>query len=102
MLGRIDGVQLARYCLLTEQWQEMQSVLAQWHGAEAMATALLGENGKTILATLKHSRETHAELCRIEARFGMTPSDRRRIEVDTKSASSVLQGARTREVGGSG
>jgi phage terminase small subunit len=91
LLTKVDGVQLARYCVMLPLWWKLQAVVAKFSTGEMLAESLENESSQAIIkVALKEARETHAELKRIEGSFGMTPSDRSRISIPGDEQSGVI------------
>lgn len=76
ILAKIDGHVLARYCQLYAHWKEAEAVLIR-QGATMTVYDKLGDpidykDRPEVARCLRLSEQ----LCRLESKFGLTPSDR--------------------------
>ncbi len=75
LLTQVDGHQLGRYCVLHARWRRMLAHV-EAHGEVEVQEAGNGGTKRVPTPEARLMREYHADLARIEASFGMTPSAR--------------------------
>jgi P27 family predicted phage terminase small subunit len=84
ILSRIDRPSLSRYCLLWARWREMEEFIK----SKGVMYPLKDEAGKVKCfqqwPQVAIANKLAAQLTRMEAEFGLTPSSRARIQVPAK------------------
>ena len=94
VLARVDGNALARYCRLWSRWRKAEAFLDK-HGE---MYPLKGEGGQVKYfqqwPQVSIATKLAQQLTRLEQEFGMTPSARTRIQVD--SAASEIPNGKSR------
>jgi P27 family predicted phage terminase small subunit len=82
ILAKVDGAQLGRYATLYVRWHEMRQAV-QHLGDTYQTEDSLGNMVWKVRPEAKLFVTYHAELARIEACFGLTPSARASIGMQT-------------------
>lgn len=79
VLKRIDGAALARYCQLLARWRKCEEFI-QKHGDTYPIKDKAGQvKGVREFPQVRRASDLSAQICRLEADFGMTPSSRSRL-----------------------
>jgi phage terminase small subunit len=102
LLCRIDGPQLERYCRFFIRWRRIENEIDEritQAGGSVFAMLAKNELRAAIRGLQAESRRLDQALKEIEARFGMTPSDRVRLSVPTGPAGADGIGAFARKRG---
>ena len=92
LLTRADGIMLARYCRLLVEWDTTMELAERFSlTADKLGAAWMDEKAAPILDKARRDvRLLNADLCRIEARFALSPADRSRIGAE-RSQSKVVE-----------
>lgn len=91
ILAKVDGAQLGRYAVLMQRWHEVRTIVQEQ--GESYTTP--GAGGSLEYHTRPEARmflAYHAELARIEASFGLTPSARASIGMQTSIGKAAERG----------
>jgi P27 family predicted phage terminase small subunit len=79
VLRRIDGAALARYCQLLARWRKCEEFI-QKHGDTYPIKDKKGQvKAVREFPQVRRASDLSAQICRLEADFGMTPSARSRL-----------------------
>jgi P27 family predicted phage terminase small subunit len=92
VLRRIDRAALARYCQLLARWRRCEEFIAK-HGDTYPIKDDAGHvKGVKEFPQVRRASDLSAQLCRLEAEFGMTPSSRSRVVAAAGGGTGAAKG----------
>lgn len=101
ILTRLDRQALARYCVLSIRWRKMEQFIQQ-HGEVCEVYSEPDEQGQRVLLKIdlypqvRLASTLATELLRIENHFGLTPSARTALRVETAPYADDHQDAKAK------